>query len=308
MNRLVFAASILVLVAACGSSDETPGPAGSAGGAGGTVNAGGSSGTGGIAAGGGGVSAGGSSGAGGTAAGAGGQTVGAGGQAAGAAGSPGSGGQAAGAGGAQAGGAAGQVTDAAVDAPQDSAAPVDGPAGDGGIAGGLNGLRILMPCTAAPKTENGEVCATTPQIDKQSYSIAVGGDPTKTYDVQVRVRGVVETMTYTGGAVQTAISPHYYVGGTKVDGTFNIYSIKVPDPAQVYYFNAAPATSHTLFTVDYVVTISMKGGTTITAGVDGQNGLEITNKGNLTLAGITGITQPYDGQFLQFDVVSVTAK
>jgi hypothetical protein len=307
MKKLVFAASILAFVAACGSSDETPGPTATAG-AGGTVNAGGSSGTGGIAAGAGGASAGGASGAGGIAAGAGGQTVGAGGQTAGGAGSSGAGGQTVGAGGAQTGGTGGQGTDAAVDAPKDSATPLDGAAGDGGIASGLNGLRILMPCTAAPKTENGEVCATTAQVDKQSYSIAVGGDPATTYDVQIRVRGVVETMTYAGGVLQTAISPHYYVGGTKVDGTFNIYSIKVPDPAQVYYFNAAPATTHILFTVDYTVTIPMKGATTITVGVDGQNLLEITNKGNLTLAGITGITQPYDGQFLQFDVVSVTAK
>jgi hypothetical protein len=34
----------------------------------------------------------------------------------------------------------------------------------------------------------------------------------------------------------------------------------------------------------------------------------ITNKSNLSVTGIAGITQPYDGQFLQFDVVSATAR
>jgi len=159
------------------------------------------------------------------------------------------------------------------------------------------------------------VCATTAQVDKQSYPIAVGGDSTKTYDVQVRVRGVLETMPYSGGAVQSSVSPYYYVGGLPADGAFNVYSLSVPDPKQVYYFNYVMPTSHKLFTVDYTATIPMKGGTTITAGVNGQNGLMITNTSNpqnpgggLTVPGITGITQPYDGQFLQFDVLSATPK
>ena len=173
-----------------------------------------------------------------------------------------------------------------------------------GIASQLQGFRIELPCDTMT-TETG-VCTTTATVDKQTHSLALGGDPGTTYDVELRVRGVVEWMTYSGCAASTQAP--FCIGGSKLDATFNIYSLTVQDPKQTYYFNWSATIEHAVYTVDYTVTIPMKGKAALTFSVDGQNLKEMANITNLVVQGIPPAPAAYAGQFLQFDVVSVTAR
>jgi len=172
------------------------------------------------------------------------------------------------------------------------------------IATQLQGFRIELPCDVMT-TEVG-VCTTTATVDKQTHPLAIGGDPGTTYDIELRVRGVVEWMTYSGCAAGTQAP--FCIGGTKIDATFNIYSLSVPDPKQTYYFNRGAAIEHAVYTIDYTVTIPIKGGAALTFSVDGQNLKEMANITNLVVPGIPPAPQAYSGQFLQLDVVSVTAR
>jgi hypothetical protein len=194
----------------------------------------------------------------------------------------------------------------------DGAAPADSGGGadvasDGSliaIASQLQGFRVELPCDKMT-TEAG-VCATTAAVDKQTHSLAIAGDPGTVYDVELRVRGVVEWMTYSGCAAST--QEHFCSGGTKIDATFNIYSLSVPDPKQTYYFNWGAAIEHAVYTIDYTVTIPIQGKAALTFSVDGQNLKEMANITNLVVPGIPPAPAAYAGQFLQLDVVSVTAR
>lgn len=168
------------------------------------------------------------------------------------------------------------------------------------VADSLNGFTIKMPCGAYQ--EAGQICLVSSQYDKQTHTFPVTGQQNTTYDVTIRVRGAVEPMTYTGGTLMSAISPHYYVGGRPLDGAYNIYSLTTQNPSQVYFFNAATSVGHTLFALDYTVTIPMNGGSTVVVAANGQNGQEVANFQNVTVSGVA-VTQPYKGQFLQFDVL-----
>ena len=198
----------------------------------------------------------------------------------------------------------GSKPDAATPADSGSGGEVPSDAALLGIASQLQGFRIELPCDTMT-TETG-VCTTTATVDKQTHSLALGGDPGTTYDVELRVRGVVEWMTYSGCAA-SAQAP-FCIGGSKLDTTFNIYSLSVPDPKQTYYFNWGATIEHAVYTVDYTVTIPMKGKAALTFSVDGQNLKEMANITNLVVLGIPPAPAAYAGQFLQFDVVSVTAR
>jgi hypothetical protein len=183
-----------------------------------------------------------------------------------------------------------------------------GTGGTGGSGGGgsllelasdFDGLRIEVLCNGT--VYQPEVCGVDADQDVQSFDKAFGGEAATTYDVTLRVRGVVEPMTYTGGTK----TDRFYVGGMKQDPEWNIYSLVVTAPAQSYFFNASDAVGYEIDTVDYEVTIPMQGGTALTFGVNGQNQHTIANFEDLVVPDIPPAPDPIDGQFLQFDVISV---
>jgi hypothetical protein len=174
-----------------------------------------------------------------------------------------------------------------------------------GVASSLDGFLIEMPC--GQLSEADQVCTVAAKYDKQSFTVNVGGDTATEYDVTLRVRGVMEPLTYAGGVSPASVGPHYYVGGAPVDKWYRIYSLKTSAPAQIYYFNAAPSVGHIIFAIDYTVTIPMRGGSTITLVSDGQNGNSIANFSKLTVPGVP-LTQPYGGQFMYLTLVSAKAK
>jgi hypothetical protein len=150
--------------------------------------------------------------------------------------------------------------------------------------------------------------------DPDDVVVNLGGNPLKTYAVTLRFRGIVEWKNYSGG-VQTS---HFYTGGVGADpGTLpsntirNIYSIAVSDPAQVYYLNAyLSGTTDGVFVIDYNETISMQGGSSITLHATSVDNLGFENLSNLTVPVSGGdppimVSQPYAGQFVQMNIVSI---
>jgi hypothetical protein len=335
------------LFVAC-SEGDTPTPTGLGGsgpgtgggsGLGGSVNGVGGSGTGGVAAGGktggtagnaaasGGGSAGTTGGSPGTAgAGAGGTTggraggMGGGGSGglAGAAGGGASGATGTGASGAAGGGASGASGAAGGGAGGAVGGGGGGTAGAAGAAGGalsaiaqtIDGFRLDAPCMDANHFGSGKAdnCDVLPSVDRQTYQRTIGGSNTTTYDVKLHIRGLTEPNIYAGGMLSTA--QRFYIGGATTQTGYTAYSLTVADPPKVYFFNYNSSVGHFVFSLDYEVVIPMRGGTTITFDVNGQNsvpdGHGVSNRDRVVIEGVPPAPDPFNGQFVQFDVVDVT--
>lgn len=199
-----------------------------------------------------------------------------------------------------------------------------GPAGSGGTAGASGGSSLLAiassfdkfrfecPCIdpdhfGLDKIDN---CNNAPEVERQTYTKQLAGDATVVYDVKLRVRGNTEPNTYVKGKLDP--NGRFYVGGETSAPGYSAYMLTVADPKQVYFFNYNPTTSHMHFLIDYEVTIPMRGGTTLTFQVNGgksvPDGHDASNRERLVVPGIAPDPEPYNGQLVQFDVVSVDAR
>ncbi|HVU51457.1 MAG TPA: LamG domain-containing protein, partial [Polyangia bacterium] len=185
----------------------------------------------------------------------------------------------------------------------DGASACDGEATCVAVAGSLAGLLWQLPCTAAP---SGPACATTPNT-LQSATLA--GQAGTTYDVTLRFRGIVEQKTYAGGcALGTGT---WLSGGADSGDTFNVYRLTISSPPQTYFLNAGASSINHLFAIDFQQTVRIDAGASVTLFADAKDGQEIINVGAdgttpVTVTG-TSVAQPYDGQFIQMDVVALQA-
>jgi hypothetical protein len=84
----------------------------------------------------------------------------------------------------------------------------------------------------------------------------------------------------------------------------------VADPEQHFFFNYSPTTGHVHFTLDYEVTVQIRGGSDVTFEVDGDgsvpDGHQVSNFDELVVPDVPPAPEWYDGQFVQLDVVSVS--
>jgi len=82
----------------------------------------------------------------------------------------------------------------------------------------------------------------------------------------------------------------------------------VSSPAQTFFLNSGASNIANSFVIDYQETIRIDAGATVTLFADAVDGQEIKNVdaqgAPLTISG-TMLTQPYNGQFIQMDVMSV---
>jgi hypothetical protein len=176
----------------------------------------------------------------------------------------------------------------------------------------LSGLRLEVPC-ANPKFNEDTECHWDPGLLqtadpawklKREIARTFEGKPGALYQVTLHVRGVVEPKNFDGGTVQFE---HFQAGGTPVRNDYNFYSLRVSDPAATYTFNRNEAkVGHYTFPIDYRVTIPMRGGATVTIGAYDSNDVAIANHEHFVVAGVPPAPQPFDGQFFQLDVDSIT--
>jgi hypothetical protein len=177
----------------------------------------------------------------------------------------------------------------------------------------LAALRIEVPC-ANPKFNNDTEChwdQSLLQKDDPQWKLkreivrTFGGHTGTLYEVTLRVRGVVEPKNFTGGEVQ---QEHFQIGGTPVADHYNFYSLHVSNPDVTYNFNRnADKVGHYTFAVDYVVTIPIRGGATVTMGAYDLNDVAIANHQQFVIPGVPPAPAVFDGQFFQLDVVSIKA-
>jgi len=174
----------------------------------------------------------------------------------------------------------------------------------------ISGFRFEFPCKD-PMPENPKEGADGPSglvtgdpktTDNFTVRKAFGGERGKRYQVTLRFRGVVEPMMYKGGK---EIGEYFYIGGEKNNGTYNVYEISVSSPEAHYFLNRQDKVGHQIFTIDYTQTIEIDGGATVTFHGDGQNGRLITNFKKLVVPGIAPDPKPFNGQFIQVDVVDI---
>jgi hypothetical protein len=225
--------------------------------------------------------------------------------------------------------------------------------GNGGMAGSgedlmavaapLNGQTILMPCdndtetrvcipradTTKPCTGTGTSYAGTHSFNEQ---ITLGGEAGVRYVLTLRIRGLTEAKTYTGGTDRSSSGTQVpadglYTGG-QADNSgngYNIYFIRTDSPSQYYYLNSIGVGTdtrirHSVFESDYQFDLPVDGGSTVclvsadpnTSAIKNCqdpdvssvcNGVSLPSVDSSTSAAIG--SQPYNGQFVGISVVSV---
>lgn len=178
------------------------------------------------------------------------------------------------------------------------------------IASSIDGYRFEFPCRD-PMPENPKPGADgisaratdDPKTnDKFTDVKKFGGEPGKRYRVTLRIRGVVEPMMYKNGRQD---GEYFYIGGEPNNATYNIYQLSVSSPASHFFFNRQDKVGHKIFTIDYTETIEIEGGATLTLHGDGQNGHMITNFAKLVVPDVPPAPKPFNGQFIQLNVVDV---
>jgi hypothetical protein len=128
------------------------------------------------------------------------------------------------------------------------------------------------------------------------------GEKGKRYKVTLRFRGVVEPMMYKEGKMD---GDYFYIGGEPNNATYNIYKLSVSSPAAHFFLNRQDKVGHRIFTIDYTKTIEIEGGATVTFHGDGQNGEMIANFSKLVVPDVPPAPKPFNGQFIQVNVVDV---
>jgi hypothetical protein len=222
------------------------------------------------------------------------------------------------------------------------------------VATVLDGNTILMPCgqntetrvcipraaASTPCTDPGGTAASYAGTHSYNQRVTLGGTPGQMYKISLKVRGMVEAKTYTGGMDRSSSGTQVPADGLYTGGLannsgngYNIYFIRTDTPRQHYYLNqvgtgcnAAGANCtdtrirHSVFDVDMTVDITAEGGSTVCLVSADPNTSAIKNCAepdnnvcnpvtlqNLDpkIAAKVG-TQPYNGQFMGMTVSSVT--
>jgi hypothetical protein len=180
-------------------------------------------------------------------------------------------------------------------------------------ADGLNELFIDAPCASNTPTPLAQAatCQHPPNTQRIEKPVAFGGDPAITYDVKLRVRGIFEPTTISGGQRPYMDTP-FTVGGMVASGVdpinYQQYFIKVSKPAQTYWLNDYQYVAHDIHKADYEATIQVAGAADVTVVMNDGNDHEIANWTKDYFMGLEPYASaPSLGQMLRLDVISVSA-
>jgi len=181
----------------------------------------------------------------------------------------------------------------------------DGCAAGDGCAAPVQSLLVSLPCVSPAGVNSCTVAG------DQTASATVEGSVGTVYDVRLRIRGVVEPKTYPGACRLSTDSPpsdSWAVGGVAGDDMHNVYQLSISSPPQTYDLNESPPTGAGTMAIDFEQTVHVAGGAMITLTAQSEDRFQFGNFGAngapLTVPG-TLVPQPYDGQFVQVDLMSV---
>ena len=147
------------------------------------------------------------------------------------------------------------------------------------------------------------------RLHKQSFTF--GGKPGTVYDVTLRIRGIFEPTTITGGDTPDPAHPYFKVGGTVSTADWSQWGIEVSEPKQTYWLNHYPSVGHTIYKEDFEATIAVAAGATVVIRVADGNDRQIDNAKiapdrQQIIPGV--VDHPLAGQMLRIDVVHVKTK
>ncbi|MBM4779936.1 MAG: hypothetical protein GQE15_19700 [Archangiaceae bacterium] len=184
---------------------------------------------------------------------------------------------------------------------------------DGGcveIAASLDGLRWELPCLTLDPDFPDFICMTGPDVTQSRKLLGVPG---RLYDVRVRVRGVVETRGYVGGMTVAPFVVRGAEANPSTSDPWNVYRLEVSFPPAHWYLNAGASGEYVCHAVDTTFTVQVRAGATVVlfaSSVDGRRS-QIRNRDDggvpLVAPEVAPAPAAFDGQFLQLDVLSVSA-
>ncbi len=163
-------------------------------------------------------------------------------------------------------------------------------------------LRIELPCGGSC---GGAYCtASNEEIDMQTLT----GEPGTEYSVTLRFRGVVEEKVYVGG-----IDDGFWNdGGIPNADNWNVYTLEISDPPQSYFLNNGDASRAHSEGLDYEQSVTVAHGATVTLTMSDDNNCASPNLDEggtpIVIPGIAPAPNAFDGQFLQVDVVDISAR
>ncbi len=180
-----------------------------------------------------------------------------------------------------------------------------------GASASLDGLTWMLPYVSpgAPG-----YMTTLPNA---TVTATMGGTLGQLYLVGLRFRGVVEQKSYSGGANDGAF---FQIEGTPAADASNLYRLKVSYPGDAdatYYLNRGTSGLSVCWLIDYAKQIAIKGGSTVELYADAIDTFETWNTSigpadppgtpawPFTVEGVTTVSQPYNGQFIEMTVESV---
>jgi hypothetical protein len=166
----------------------------------------------------------------------------------------------------------------------------------------INNLRVELECLG---TGTADVNCSTTDVDEESTTI--DGEAGTTYDVTIRLRGVVEQKTYTD---YTSSDGMWIEGGTPDGGSFNIFRLHVSSPDKTYYMNSGASGYDECFLLDVQRTIVMDDGAVLTLLADsGGDNLGTRNMDGdeepIVVTGVAPYPYAFNGQFVQIDVIAI---
>jgi hypothetical protein len=158
------------------------------------------------------------------------------------------------------------------------------------VGGELEGYLHLAPCQSEDFGHDCTLPGCQGGRKLVEDTLQLGGDPTKVYDITVRVYGVVETRVYQGGArrggnnyVRTD-EDLWHVGGVVPanPGTYNSYELHVQPPvagaANDYFINSRTGNDdQSIVRINFEATFPVQGGGTILWRSTDANCRQITN-------------------------------
>ena len=157
-------------------------------------------------------------------------------------------------------------------------------------------LRVEMPCGSP---SGADWCTTTGILDDTAVVV---GEPGRSYEVVVRVRGVFEDTSYEGGTRDG----YFHTDGTTVAGDpFNVVGLDVDAGAQRYFLNSGVSDTNETAAIDYTATVVVAAGSTLRLYVDDQNLVTARNYDAHTVPDVPPYPEVFDGQFVQLDVTEL---
>lgn len=138
---------------------------------------------------------------------------------------------------------------------------------------------------------------TTATNSSSSVARTVAALATHRQMLHFRVRGKTEKIPITGGSSNGETN----IGGTLGSGTINVWSLTVSSPVQTIYLNRDTGGGANTAAVDYILSVPVDPGGTITLLYDTQDGGIDAGGRTILVPGVDPTRAPFDGQFLQLD-------